>query len=150
MASSLTNLLFHIIYSTKHREPLILESIREELYAYKGGIIRSLGGALLQINGMEDHVHLVARLRSEPSLAEVIRTVKAKSSKFLNEHPGYPGRFAWQTGYAAFSLNPSILDSVLHYVQNQQEHHLYVPFEEEYRKFLERHSVAFDERYFLD
>lgn len=113
MASSLTQLLYHIIYSTKHREPLILESVRDDLYAYQGGIIRSLGGCLLKINGMADHVHLVVRLKSEPSLADVVRTVKAKSSKFVNELPSYQGRFAWQTGYAAFTLNPSILDDVI-------------------------------------
>lgn len=150
MASSLTNLLFHIIYSTKHREPLITASIRDELYAYKGGIIRSLGGTLLKINGMADHVHLVVQLRSEPSLSDVIRTVKAKSSKFVNEHDAYPARFSWQTGYAAFTLNPSILDDVARYVENQQEHHRYVSFEEEYRKFLEKHAIDFDPRYFLD
>jgi REP element-mobilizing transposase RayT len=150
MASTLTNLLYHVIYSTKHREPLLIDPWREELYAYTGGIVRSLGGTLLKINGVADHVHLVMRLKTEPSIAEIVRTVKAKSSKFLNEHDSYPGRFAWQTGYAAFTLNPSILDEVMAYVANQQEHHRYVSFAEEYRKFLDRHGIEFDERYFLD
>jgi putative transposase len=150
MASSLSNLLFHIVYSTKNREPLILERYQPSLYAYMSGTVRSLGGTLLKINGMPDHVHLVLRLKPDHCLADVLRTVKAKSSKFLNESDDYPTRFAWQTGYAAFTLNPSILDEVIAYVANQEEHHRHVSFDEEYRKFLQKHHIEFDERYFLD
>lgn len=109
MASTLTNLLYHIVFSTKNREPVITAPIRTDLYKYIGGIIRGEDGVLLEIGGISDHVHLVTRLESKHSVADMVRIIKSKSSKWLNAHPKSPGRFKWQRGYAAFRVSASQL-----------------------------------------
>ncbi len=147
MAGTFTNLLYHLIFSTKHREPLIVPSIREELHRYIGGIIRGEGGTLIEIGGMPDHVHIIARFKADASPAEMLRDIKANSSKWANERSGGAGRFAWQAGYAAFSVSESRLAAVVEYVRNQEEHHRRKTFQEEFVEFLERHGIAYDERY---
>jgi len=104
MASTLTNLLYHIVFSTKNREPVVTAPIRADLFKYIGGIIRGEGGILLEIGGMPDHVHLVIRLKSAHSVATMVKIIKSKSSKWLNAKPKRPGRFEWQRGYAAFTV----------------------------------------------
>jgi len=150
MASTLTNLLYHIVVSTKNREPIITAPIRENLYRYIGGIIRGEGGVLLEIGGMPDHVHLVVRFKSEPSVATMIKIIKSKSSKWLNEQPKRPGRFEWQRGYAAFTVSVSQLPNVRAYVRNQEQHHRRKTFQEELREILDKHGVAYEERYLWD
>jgi REP element-mobilizing transposase RayT len=140
-------LLYHIVFSTKNREPIITKPIRAELYKYMGGIIRGEGGTLLQIGGMPDHVHLVVRFKAEPSVATMVKIIKSKSSKWLNEQPKHPGRFEWQRGYAAFSVSVSQLESVRAYVRNQEQHHRRKTFQEELWLLLEKHGVEYDEPY---
>jgi REP element-mobilizing transposase RayT len=131
MSSTLTNLLYHIVFSTKNREPIITKPIRTEFFKYIGGIIRGEGGVLLEIGGMPDHVHLVVRFKAEPSVATMVKVIKSKSSKWLNEQPKRPGRFEWQRGYAAFTVSVSQLRSVRAYVKNQEQHHRRRSFQEE-------------------
>jgi REP element-mobilizing transposase RayT len=150
MSSTHTNLLYHIVFSTKKREPIITAPIRAELFKYMGGIIRGEGGKLLQIGGMPDHVHLVVRFKAEPSVATMVKIVKSKSSKWLNERPKRPGRFEWQRGYAAFTVSVSQLESVRVYVRNQEQHHRRKTFQDELRLLLEKHGVEYDERYLWD
>ena len=150
MASTLTNLLYHIVYSTKHREPIIVDSFRGRLYSYIGGIIRSERGTLIEAGGLPDHIHLVTRFKSEPSLATMIKTIKAKSSKWVNEERLLKGRFSWQTGYGAFTISPSQLPKVIQYVRNQEEHHRKTTFQEEFIALLKRHGIKYDERYLWD
>jgi REP element-mobilizing transposase RayT len=150
MAGTFTNLLYHVVFSTKHREPVITSPIRDSLYAYMGGIIRGEGGSLLEIGGMPDHVHIVVRFKAEPSVATMVKTVKAKSSGWLNKNPKRPGRFSWQTGYGAFSVSVSQLNSVLGYVNTKEVHHRRKTFQDEYRALLDRHGIAYDERYLWD
>jgi REP element-mobilizing transposase RayT len=150
MAGTFTNLLYHVVFSTKHREPLITSPIRRDLYAYMGGIVRGEGGSLLEIGGMPDHVHLVVRFRAEPSVATMVKTVKAKSSGWLNQHPKRPGRFYWQTGYGAFTVSVSQLAVVMKYVQTQETHHRRKSFREEFCALLDRHGIEYDERYLWD
>jgi putative transposase len=150
MASTLTNLLYHVVFSTKNREPIITAPIRGKLFQYIGGIVRGEGGTLLEIGGTPDHVHLVMRLKSEPSVATMIKIIKSKSSKWLNEQPVRPGRFEWQRGYAAFTVSASQLERVRVYVRNQEKHHRRKTFQEELRALLYRHGVEFDERYLWD
>jgi putative transposase len=147
MSSTLTNLLYHIVFSTKNREPIITKPIRADLYKYMGGIIRGEGGTLLEIGGMPDHVHLVVRFKTEPSVATMVKIIKSKSSKWLNEQPKRPGRFEWQRGYAAFTVSMSQLENVRAYVRNQEQHHRRKTFQEELRLMLEKHCVEYDERY---
>ena len=150
MASTYTNLLYHIVFSTKNREALIVPRLREELYPYIGGIIRGEGGTLLEIGGMPDHIHVVAKFKADPSVALMIKTFKAKSSKWVNERPGRKGRFAWQTGYGAFTVSASQLAKVRQYVRDQEEHHRVVSFKEEFITLLKKHGVEYDERYLWD
>jgi putative transposase len=150
VASTLTNLLCHVIFSTKNREPIITSPIRKDLYAYIGGIVRGEGGILLEIGGIADHVHLVLRLKTEPSVATMVKIIKSKSSKWLNEQPKRPGRFEWQRGYAAFTVSSSQLARVRAYVRNQEEHHRRQTFREELLEMLKRHGVGYDEQYLWD
>jgi putative transposase len=147
MSSTLTNLLYHVVFSTKNRDPIITKPIRGELYKYMGGIVRGEGGTLLEIGGMPDHVHLVVRFKAEPSVATMVKIVKSKSSKWLNEQPKRPGRFEWQRGYAAFTVSVSQLEPVRAYVRNQEQHHRRKMFQDELRLMLEKHGMEYDERY---
>jgi len=150
MANTFTNLLFHIVFSTKHRAPFVHESLRERLYGYMGGILREEGGILLEIGGMPDHAHLLARLKADCSVAEAVRTVKSSSSKWV--HQTFPERvdFAWQTGYAAFSVSESQVATVRRYIKNQEQHHTRLSFKDELIALLQKHGIEFDERYLLD
>ena len=150
MAGTFTNLLYHVVYSTKHRERLMEPPLRDDLYSYVGGISRGEGGTLLEIGAAADHVHCLARLRSDPSLAEIVKTVKAKSSKWVNQQKRPGRRFAWQRGYAALTVSPSQLPRVVKYVQNQEQHHRTKTFQEEFIELLEKHGIQYDERYLWD
>ncbi len=147
MAHTYTDLLFHVIFSTKERAPSLDTELRSRLFPYMGGIVRELGGAALLINGPADHVHILALLPAKAALSEIISKVKANSSGWV--HREFPGKraFAWQTGFAAFTVSHSRKQSVLDYIANQEEHHRKASFQEELISFLKRHEVEYDERY---
>ncbi len=105
---------------------------------------------LVEIGGMPDHLHLVIRIRPDLSVAEIVRLVKANSSKWVNEQPAHQTRFAWQEGYAAFTVSSSQLPGVCRYVQTQEDHHRTRTFQEEYVEFLRRHEIEFDESHLWD
>ncbi len=146
MPQSLSRVLVHLIFSTKHREPLIALEIRPRLHAYIVGILDNLKSPSLQTGGVADHVHMLFALSRTITRAEVVEEVKKSSSKWMKAEGGVPG-FSWQGGYGAFSIGESQTDTVVRYIQNQEEHHRKVTFQEEFRKFLERYKVAYDERY---
>ena len=150
MPSSYTNLLYHLVFSTKERRPLITPELSADLYPYLGGIVRQEGGMLLEVGGMPDHVHLVARFRADLAVADMMRVIKANSSKWVNERAGRTEQFAWQTGYGAFTISGSQLEVVRRYVQRQEEHHRKHTFQEEFVAFLKKHGIAYDERYLWD
>ncbi len=150
MANTFTNLLFHIVFSTKHREPLIHPLLRDRLYGYIGGILREEGGILLEIGGMPDHVHLLTRLKADRSVAETVRTVKSGSSKWAHQTFPENAQFAWQVGYGAFSVSESQVATVRHYISTQEEHHTRLSFKDELIALLRKHGIEFDERYLLD
>ncbi len=150
MAGTYTQSNFHVVFSTKHREPLITPRLRQDLYPYIGGIVRGQKCIPLEIGGMPDHVRLVIRLRPDLSVSELVRLIKANSSKWVNERPDHVGRFAWQAGYGAFSVSLSQLAGVREYVQTQESHHRKKTFQEEFIEFLNRHEIAFDARYLWD
>jgi REP element-mobilizing transposase RayT len=152
VANTYTKLLYHIIFSTKRREPLITKDLRDDLYSYIGGILRGQLGSLLEIGGIADHVHLLIRIRPNVAVSDIVRLVKANSSKWVNERPDAKGRgrFAWQEGYGAFSLSPSQLHRVRRYVERQEDHHRTKTFQEEFVEFLRRHEIEFNELYVWD
>ena len=149
MPNTYTNLLFHIVYSTKYRKPLIQPSWQDELYGYMGGIIRAEKGILLVAGGIEDHVHLLAKLPPTIAVSDMLRLIKANSSKWANERSDVP-YFEWQAGYGAFSVSESNVPSVRKYIDSQEEHHRKQAFRDEYLALLRRHNIEFDERYVFE
>jgi REP element-mobilizing transposase RayT len=150
MAGTYNRLVYHLIFGTKNREPMITPRLQPEIYAYIGGILRGQEGSLLEIGGMPDHIHLVVRIKPDLSVSEIVRLVKANSSKWVNEASDPTGRFAWQRGYGAFTVSQSQEAVVCRYVRNQARHHHVKTFQEEFIEFLKRHEIAFDERYLWD
>ncbi len=145
MSHSLCSLHTHVVFSTKDRLPLIRNDFRPALWAYLGGIIRGLDGKAIIINGMKDHVHMLLKLPPTLAVADCMRFVKANSSKWLRQ-TGHP-KFAWQAGYAAFSVSTSNLPQVTNYIRDQERHHRRMSFQEEILRLLEKYGVSYDERY---
>lgn len=150
MASTLTNLLFHVVFSTKGRASQITNEIRSDLEQYLGGIIRMESGVAFDISCPRNHAHLVLRLPANRAISDIVRVIKTNSSRWLNQKKGNAEKFAWQSGYAAFSISESLLPEVRAYVRNQDEHHHKRTFQEELRLLLEKHKIEFDERYIWD
>jgi REP element-mobilizing transposase RayT len=133
------NLVLHLIFSTKGRQPLITAEIRNDLFAYLGGIIREMRGTALIINGTADHVHMLIRIRPAQAAAEIARVVKTNSSRWVNEkwvHEKWNMQFAWQTGYGAFSVSESNVPAVSRYIATQEEHHKKLTFQEEDERYI--------------
>ncbi len=149
MPQSLSKILVHLVFSTKHREPLIPVIIRPRLHAYIAGILDNLNSPSLQTGGVADHVHILCALSRTISPAELLEEVKKSSSKWMKADGGVPA-FSWQAGYGAFSIGESQADDVIHYIRNQEEHHRKVTFQDEFRRFLNRYRVAYDERHVWD
>lgn len=146
MSGSYTQIVLHIVFSTKHREPMINDDIRDRLYAYLGGIVRAEQGTLYSIGGVEDHVHLLIRWRADATISDLMRTLKSRSTKWVKNELGNEA-FAWQEGYAAFSVSKSQEDVVRAYIAKQAEHHRVVGFREELIKMLDAHGVEYDARW---
>jgi REP element-mobilizing transposase RayT len=147
MPHTYTNVLAHIIFSTKDRQPHIDADLRSRLFAYMGGVLRDIGATPLIVNGMDDHAHQLVGVPATRSVSEVVRIVKANSSKWVHEEFPERSAFAWQSGYGAFSVSQSNVDLVRQYIAHQEEHHRTMSFQEEYVAFLKRHGIAYDERY---
>jgi REP element-mobilizing transposase RayT len=147
MSDSYTNLLYHIVFSTKDRRPLITPDYEVRLYDYIGGTIRSLGGISLDLNGTADHLHLLAKLRPDRAVSDVLRKLKANASGWM--HDVFPSlqHFSWQRGYAAFTVSQSQVGAVKQYIARQKEHHRKVSFREEFIQFLIENGIEYDERY---
>ena len=150
MPQSLIVFIAHVIFSTKGREPFIDADLKPHLHAYMATILRDLGGKAVLINGMPDHVHVLTYVPATISISDLLRNLKANASRWV--HETYPGRqaFGWQRGYAAFGVSRSNVDDVRRYIADQEEHHKTVSFQDEYRAFLRRHGMEFDERYVWD
>ena len=146
MAHSFASLLIHVIFSTKDRAPDLSPDIAVRLFPYMGGIVRERKGVSLIVNGPADHVHLLVSLPTNESVAELMRVVKANSSRWVHEQFPAQRRFAWQAGYAAFSVSGSRAADVKEYIAGQREHHRRVSFQEELLTFLQKHGIAYDER----
>ena len=150
MPQSLARLHIHLIFSTRHRQPLIADEIRDSLHRYMAVVLRDLGYPATIINSTVDHVHILCDLARIVSVAQLVEHVKTASSKWMKTQGDRWATFAWQAGYAAFAVSESGVDAVRAYIADQAEHHRKRTFNEEYRAFLERHNVPFDERYVWD
>jgi putative transposase len=150
MAQTMVEILVHVIFSTKNRENLIKPEIETELWAYIGGILRKHESVLLSANGTENHVHLLILQSKKIALSDMVREVKKASSLWIKTKDEAFDNFNWQAGFGAFSVSKLQVETVKKYIAKQKEHHKKQTFDEEYREFLERYSLDFDERYFLD
>ena len=147
MANTYTRLLYHCVWSTKNREPLIRKDIESKIWAYLAGIAQQNKMHALRIGGIENHVHLLIEIPKTLAIAEAAKKLKGGSSAWINSEKLTNTQFAWQDGYSAFTVSPSAIPDVVKYIANQREHHRHKTFEEEYRSFLEKHGVEFDEAY---
>jgi REP-associated tyrosine transposase len=147
MSQSFTNLLYHLIFSTKERRPVIKSEYQPRLYDYIGGIIRGTGGISLGIDGTEDHVHVLAKLRPDRALSDVLRDLKANATGWMHDVFPRLADFYWQRGYAAFTVSQSNLRQVQRYLAAQKEHHQKISFRDEFISFLKANEIEYDERY---
>ena len=145
MSRTFTDLLTHIIFSTKNREPLIVPELKGELHAYLGGLTRELKGKAYGINGTSDHIHMLISLPANVSISEAMRFIKSNSSGWARNK--WRKSFAWQLGYGAFSVSKSNVPEVLKYIGTQESHHRKRTFKQELVALLDKHGVAYDERY---
>lgn len=148
MARTFTKLIYHIVFSTKERVPLITDEIRDRRYEYLGGVIRGEKGSLMEIGGVADHVHLLARFGAASAVSDMVQRIKGNCSHWLNQEPG--SWFAWQNGYGAFTVSESQVATVRKYIQRQEEHHKRLSFKDELISLLRKHRIEFDERDLLD
>jgi putative transposase len=147
MANTYTQIHIQAVFSVQDRHCIIGKSWRDELYKYMTGIVQNQGHKVLAINGMPDHIHVFFGMRPNQSLSGLMQDIKGDSSVWINKKGFVKGRFSWQEGYGAFSYNKSNVDNVIDYIKNQELHHQKKTFIEEYRDFLEKFEVDFDERY---
>lgn len=150
MPGTYHSILLHIVSSTKHRTPWITPDVRERLYPFMGGIIRTEKGILYDIGGVADHIHLYLRWRPNACISDLMRELKSGSSLWI--HQNFPGlqNFEWQEGYSAFSVSKSQESAVKSYIAGQEEHHQKEDFKTELLRMLRLNEIEFDERYVFD
>lgn len=147
MAQSLNKIFLHIIFHIKTTSPKILDADMERLHEYVGQLINTTGCQTVRVGGIEDHIHAVCMLSREETVSHLVEEMKRNSSRWIKTLSPHYRMFAWQGGYAAFSVSQSVVDKVVEYVSNQKEHHKKMTFEEEYIQFLKLHNIEYDERY---
>src|SRR5262245_42364297 len=150
MPQSLAKVYVHLIFSTKHRERVISDEIRSDLHRYMGGILNGQGGQPLEINSEPDHVHSLLVLPRTETLSNVVGHLKKSSNDWLRRRDERLASFYWQGGYGAFSVSQSGVEEVRDYIRRQREHHQRMSFQDEFRAFLRRYEIEFDERYVWD
>lgn len=150
MPSTYSNILLHVVFSTKKRARMIIEDVEPRLHAYLGGIVRVEKGVSYQIGGTADHVHLLIRWHTDGKIGDLLRTVKSRSSAWLHKEFPVMSPFAWQEGYGVFSVSKSQADKVERYILNQAKHHRKMTFQEELIGLLDAHGIEYDDRYLWD
>jgi putative transposase len=147
VANTYTSLHYHIIFSTKNREPWIAPDIEERIYRFIGGVARTHHMTALQVGGAEDHVHALVTAPATIAPFQIAQLLKGNSSKWIHEEFESLKHFGWQDGYGAFTVSKSNIPEVVKYIQNQREHHRRKTFQEEYLEFLKANDIKYDERY---
>lgn len=150
MANTITQIYIQIVFSVKRRASSIRLEWQEELHKYITGIVQNKGHKMLAVNSMPDHVHIFIGTKPDTATSELVRDIKANSSKWINEQKMSSGKFEWQEGYGAFSYSHSQIGDVIEYVRNQQDHHRKTTFREEYTEFLKTFNVPYDPKYVFD
>jgi putative transposase len=147
MANTYHKIYLHTVFAVKYRQAVIKKAWKEQLFGVIGTLINETNAKSIIVNGVEDHIHCLIGLKPVGSVSELMKAVKAKSSKYINSHSLTSSRFEWQEGYGVFSYSQSQIDNVYRYIQNQEVHHQKQTFREEYLDFLQKFKVEFDERY---
>ena len=150
MSQSLSKLYVHIIYHIKNQHPKIRTEDKNELYAYMGAIIKDNDSIPILINGVEDHVHILCIMSKNIALAKLVEEIKRHSSRWIKTKDSHYSKFAWQGGYAGFSVSPSLYDKTKLYIENQEAHHEKLSFKEEYVLFLKEYGIDYNEKYLWD
>ncbi len=147
MANTYHQIYLQTVFSVKYRKAVIDKAWKSQLFGVIGNLINEWKCKTIIINGVEEHVHCFIGLKPVVSVSELMKTVKGKSSKYINDHKLTPGRFEWQEGYGVFSYSQKNVDTVYKYIQHQEEHHKVQTFREEYLELLKEFRVEFDEQY---
>lgn len=150
MANTYSQIYIQIVFTVKGRQNLIKRQNREELHKYITGIVTNRGQKLISVFAMPDHVHLLVGLKPNQSIADLVRDIKAGSSKFISDNRWVKGKFSWQEGYGAFSYSKSQIDRVIKYISKQEAHHKKKTFQEEYLEFLDRFGIEYDRKYLFE
>ncbi len=150
MPQSLALVIVHLVFSSKDRQPLLGTSVRPALHAYLATVARNAGCECFRVGGVSDHVHLAIRVSRTLAIADMVEELKTSSSKWLKTQSPELAGFSWQRGYGVFSVGPSDLDALRAYIDGQEEHHRTRTFQDEYRAFLTKYGIGFDERYVWD
>ena len=150
MANTYSQIYIQVVFAVKGRKNLISKNNREELHKYIMGIISNRNQKLMAVFAMPDHVHILVSMSPNISISDLVRDIKAGSSKFINDNKWTFGKFNWQEGYGAFSYSKSSVDNVVTYILNQEEHHKLKSFKEEYLDFLQKFEIEHDEKYLFD
>ena len=141
MSHSYNKIWIHAVWSTKNRQPLIKEAVEDRIFSFVSDQLKELGCPVRIINGMPDHIHTLFLLNPRKSIAEVIKQIKGSSSHFINQENIITEKFAWQTGYAAFSVSESAVEKVFEYIKNQKQQHQKRTFQKEYEEFIKLHNI---------
>ncbi|MGQ0829946.1 MAG: IS200/IS605 family transposase [Bacteroidota bacterium] len=150
MSNTFSQIYIHIIFAVKGRENIIGNTWKHELYKYICGIVNGNKQKVYAINGMPDHIHILLSIKPEISLSDLVRDIKANSSKWINQRTFVKGKFQWQTGFGAFSYSHSQLDTIIEYIDNQEHHHERRTFKDEYMVLLQKFKIDYDDQYLFE
>ena len=140
----------HIIFHIKSTSVQMRQEDLPQIFAYIGGILKGEGSVPITVGGVSDHIHLLSNLPKDKTVSELVRVTKAKSSKWIKTLSPYYSNFAWQNGYGAFSVSPSILDKTINYIKDQARHHQLKSYQDEYKAMLEAYHIPYDEKYIFN
>ena len=150
MSNTFSNLLFHIVFSTKERVPILSLELRERLYSYISGIANQNGFKIIITNGTDNHIHILLLLKPDVSVSKAVQLIKGGSSKWIHDNFSMLKTFSWQEGYGAFTVSASQINPTKQYISNQEQHHKTMTFQEEYLEFLKRNNVDYDTKYLFN
>ena len=150
MANTYTQIFLHVVFSVKGRQNLIQKIWRDELYKYICGIVNGKKQKIYAIGGVADHIHILVSIKPDITISDLVRDIKANSSKWINDKRFVVGKFKWQEGFGAFSYAKSQLDAVISYINNQEQHHKKQSFRDEYTELLQKFNIEYDEKYLFD
>ncbi|PQA97686.1 REP element-mobilizing transposase RayT [Chryseobacterium piscicola] len=145
--STFRQIYYQIVFSTKHRKPVLVEAHEDQLYKYIWGIVKNKNCRLYRINGMPDHIHLFVDLHPSMSLSNFVKDIKIASNSWIKQSGLFPDFEEWQSGYGAFTYSEKDKDAVINYIKNQKDHHKHESFEDEYKNLLRANGIEFDEKY---